>query len=291
MAHISGWPEILPRPIHRELPALAALNPWFQIYQVSDGVYSIVEPFHYEETISYLITGQDRAVLIDTGMGVADIRAEVENLTRMPVVLINSHWHWDHIGGNYKFPEIWAFDDDFEVGKIERGMSVEECAAEGLLRPESLCRPLPAGFNPATYELRRSRVTRRLDHLEEIDLGGRALVVHHTPGHSPGGICLFDTRDRILFTGDTYYPGTMYANLERSDFGVFCDTMDYLASLVPSVSFVSPSHNESRVPASELLDARAGFSQIAAGTAPHTVVSGGIRLYDFGRFRLERPRE
>jgi len=288
MAHASGWPEILPRPIHRELPHLKSLDPWFEIYQVAEGVYSLVEPYHYEETISYLITGRDRAVLIDTGMGVADVRAEVRNLTSLPVILVNSHWHWDHIGANHQFDEIWAFDDDFEVGKIERGMSVAECAEAGFLRPESLCRPLPAGLDPATYELRPCRVTRRLQHGEEIDLGGRSLIVHHTPGHSPGGICLLDTKDRILFTGDTYYPGTMYANLERGDFDVFCDTMEYLAGLVPEVGSVSPSHNESRIPASELLGAYAGFQRIRDGEAPCTIV-GDVRLYDFGRFRLERP--
>jgi glyoxylase-like metal-dependent hydrolase (beta-lactamase superfamily II) len=294
MAHASGWPEILPRPIHRQLTHLTSLDPWFEIYQVSDGVYSIVEPYHYEETISYLITGRDRAVLIDTGMGVADIRAEVENLTKLPVTLVNSHWHWDHVGGNYQFKDIWAFDNDFEVGKIERGMTVEECAAAGFLRPESLCRPLPAGFDPATYELRRCTVTRRLKHLEQIDLGGRALVIHHAPGHSPGGICIYDTKDRILFTGDVYYPGTLYANLERSDFSVFYPTMVYLTSMAPLLEWVSPSHNESKVPAAELVAAAAGFHKVMEGTAQYTItggLGGQVRLYDFGRFRLERPLE
>lgn len=290
MAHASGWPGVLPRPIHRELPRLDSLDPWFEIYQVSEGVFSLVEPYHYEETISYLITGEERAVLIDTGMGVADLRAEVENLTKLPVVMINSHWHWDHIGANYQFEEVWAFDNDFEVGKIERGMSVEECSAAGYLRPESLCRPLPAGFDPATYELRRSTVTHRLKHLEQVHLGGRVLVIHHTPGHSPGGICIYDTADRILFTGDVYYPGTMYANLDRSDFDVYYQTMRYLASLAPHIRSVSPSHNESRVLPAELIAAESGFREIVSGRAPHTVLPDGVRLYDFGRFRLERPR-
>lgn len=286
MSTVSGWPEALPRPIHRCLPRRAAQDPWFEVYEIGTGAYSIVEPYHYEETVSFVVEGDDLAVLLDTGMGVGDIRAEAERLTSRPLVVINTHWHYDHIGGNYQFKDVWAYDDDFEVSKIERGVPLTEASAAQYMKPESICRPLPPSFDPATYWIRPCRVTRRLRHHEQIELGGRALVVHHTPGHSPGGICLFDTKDRILFTGDCYYPGTIYGHLERGDPGQFLQTMEYLSTLVPAVSVVAPSHNESLVPAAELLHATAGFRQIAAGTAQYTV-KDGIRLYTFERFRIE----
>jgi len=286
MQHTFGWPAVLPREIHKTLKKAAPLDPWFEVYEVSDGVLAIVEPFHFEETISFLVTGSERAVLIDTGMGVGDIRAEAERLTCLPITVINTHWHYDHIGGNYQFKDVWAYDNDFEVGKIERGMTVEEASPR--MAPERICAPLPAGFDPRAYEIRRCTVTRRLKHLEQVDLGQRSLVIHHTPGHSPGGICLYDTRDRILFTGDTYYPGTMYANLERGDFEVFFSSMKYLASLVKDVSLLATAHNECKVPAAEILDALEGFEQISAGKARYTV-SDWTRMYKFDRFLLEYP--
>lgn len=112
---VSGWPEVLPRPIHRSLPRRITKDPWFEVYEIGSRVYSIVEPYHYEETISFVVEGDNFAVLIDTGMGVGDIRAEAENLTSRPLVVINTHWHYDHIGGNYQFKDVWAYDDDFEI--------------------------------------------------------------------------------------------------------------------------------------------------------------------------------
>jgi len=286
MAHTFGWPDVLPRAIHKSLRKIAPLDPWFEIYEISDGVLAIVEPFHFEETISFLVQGSEKAVLIDTGMGVGDIRAEAQRLTSLPIAVINTHWHYDHIGGNYQFRDVWAYDNDFEVGKMERGMTVAEASPQ--MSPNRVCRPLPAGFDPSNYEIRRCAVTRRLRHLEQVDLGQRSLIIHHTPGHSPGGICLFDTEDRILFTGDTYYPGTMYANLQRSDFRTFLSSIKYLAGLVKDVSFLATSHNESKVASSEIRDALKGFEQINAGTAPYTVARG-TRMYKFDRFLLECP--
>ncbi|MBN1316882.1 MAG: MBL fold metallo-hydrolase [Anaerolineales bacterium] len=222
---------------------------WFEIFRVSPGVFAIREPKHKEQVISYLVTGDDKAVLIDTGMGIGNIRAEVERLTDRPVVVVNTHAHFDHIGDNYRFDEVWIFDDDFEVARIERGYPSDECAS--FMTPDAY-RDLPAGVNPAGYHIRPSLVTRRLRHLEEIDLGGRSLSVHHTPGHSPGSICLLDDRDGLLFTGDTYYPATLYVHLEGSDPEAYRVSMAYLVGLSDRVSQLCPSHNEFFAPKEDL---------------------------------------
>lgn len=286
MGHTFGWPEILPRPVYRTLRQVTPLDPWFEVYQLAEGIFAIYEPFHFEEAISFVIQGGERAILLDTGMGVGDIRAEAEHITRLPLAVVNTHWHYDHIAGNFQFDEVWAFDNDFEVSKIEEGLSNAQIGYK--LRPEWVCRPVPGGFGPENYAVRPSHVTRRLKHLEEIDLGGRTLVVHHTPGHSPGGLCLYDRQTRLLFSGDVYYPGTLYCSLERASFADYLQSLTHLAEMCPQISAVAPSHNEAIVPPAEILAALAGFRQIRDGSAAYTV-RDRTRLYRFERFLVEFP--
>jgi len=283
---ISGWPQILPRPGNQKLKRLASASPWFEVYQVSAGTFALLESRHYEEVISYLILGAERAILLDTGMGVGDIRAEVEHLTNLPVVVINSHGHYDHVGDNHRFAEVWAFDDDGEVARIERGLTRAQCT--DYMRPDWHLE-LPSGFDPAAYEIRPSRVTRRLRHLEAIELGGRTLTVHHTPGHSSGSLCLFDSRDGLLFTGDAFYPGAMYAHFEDSDFNAYLRSMQYLVGMLGLVRHLCPAHNEAYVPKEVLVRVLEAFERIAAGQATFQL-EDDIRVYRFEGFGVTLPR-
>jgi glyoxylase-like metal-dependent hydrolase (beta-lactamase superfamily II) len=276
----SSWPDALPRAGNQRLKKLESVSPWFEVYQVAEGTFALLEPSHYEEVISYLILGSDRAVLFDTGMGIGNIQAEAERLTSLPVIVVNSHCHYDHIGDNYRYSEVWTFDNDSEVARIEQGKTPAECAH--YLEPSSYLE-LPAGFDPSAYEIRPSPVTQRLQHLEAIDLGGRILTVYHTPGHSPGSICLLDDQDDILFTGDAYYPGMMYAHFEDSDFDDYRQSVEALVELLPRVRHLCPAHNEGYVPKEALVRMQEAFAQIVAGKAAFES-EGDARIYRFEGF-------
>ena len=282
----SVWPEALPRAGNQRLTRVESVLPWFEVYQVNAGIFAFLEPDHYEEVISYLILGEDCATLLDTGMGIGNIGAEVKRLTDLPITVINSHSHYDHVGDNYRFANIWAFDDDTEVANIERGLTRPECRQ--FLRPGSYLN-LPPGFDPDAYEIRPSLVTRRLRHLETIDLGKRTLTVHHTPGHSPGSICLLDVCDGLLFTGDTFYPGVLYAHFDESDFDAYRRSFGYLVDLLDQVSYLCPAHNEAHVPKEMLARALDGFERISAGQAA-SESRGEIQVYHFAGFRVAVPR-
>ena len=278
--HYSRWPDDLPRAANERFEKLAGVSPWFEVYAVTQGTFALLEPSHYEEVISYLILGNQSAVLFDTGMGIGNIRAEVEQITDLPVIVVNSHGHYDHVGDNHRYDRVWAYDDEGEIARIERGQTREECAE--YLMPGSYLE-LPARFEPATYEIHPSRVTRRLRHLEAIDLGGRTLTVHHTPGHSPGSICLLDSQDALLFTGDTFYPGMMYADFPDSDFDEYRKTIRYLMGLLPRVNHLCPSHNEAYVPKGVLARVQAAFDQVAADQVPFEL-EDDTRIYRFEGF-------
>ena len=281
----SMWPDVLPRAGNQRLEKLQSLSTWFEIYRVSQGVFAVLEPGHAEEAISYLILGGDRAVLLDTGMGIANLRAEVDRLTNLPVIVVVTHGHYDHVGDNHRFCEVWAFDCDSDIVRIQTGKSRQECTR--YMEPGHYLQ-LPDGFDPAAYEIRPSPVTRRLQHLEVIDLGGRTLTVHHTPGHTQGSICLLDSRDNLLFTGDTFYTGMMFAHFEDSDFAVYRQSIDYLVDLLPRVKHLCPSHNEAYVEKTALIRVQAAFEQIVAGDAPYEI-EGNVRVYRFDGFGLMVP--
>ena len=281
----SGWPEALPRPGNQRLKSLPSNAPWFEIYQVNEDTFALLEPYHDEEVISFLILGSERAVLLDTGMGIGDIRAEVDQLTDLPVVAVNSHSHYDHVGDNHRFADVWAFDNDAEVTRLETGLNRAQC--KRYLTPDRYLK-LPPGFDPSAYEIRPAPITRRLHHLEAIDLGGRILTVYHTPGHSPGSLCLLDNRDGLLFTGDTFYPGRLFAHFDGSDFGVYVQSMQYLVGLLDRVTHLCPAHNEAYVPKEMLKQALDTFEDIASGEISYDL-DGDVRIYRFQDFGLTLP--
>ena len=223
---------------------IGTFQSWFEVYKVSGGTFAICEPGHWEGVISYLIEGQNKAVLLDTGMGIGDIKKVIEQLTRLKVSVVNSHTHFDHIGGNHQFDEIAVFNDDFEIKSLERGRTIEDLRGE--MSPKNLYKPLPKGFDPKAYRIFPSKPTRLLKHEELIDLGDRKLKVLHTPGHSPGSICLLDTKSKELFTGDTFYLSSLFTHFPESNFLAYSRTADYLASLAPSINVLRPSHDDSR---------------------------------------------
>ncbi len=279
------WPDALPRSGNLRFKQLESVSAWFTVYAVNADTFAICEPNHYEEVISYLVLGSERAVLIDTGMGIGNIRAEVEALTELTLIVVNTHSHIDHVGDNYRFDEVWAYANQDEIAKIERGYDQAICAR--VMPPDSYMN-LPDDFDLSEYHIPPSQVTRRLQHLEQLDLGGRILEVHHTPGHSPGSICLLDKRDGLLFTGDTVYPGALIASLKGASFTTYVDSMRYLNTLSSQVSQLCPSHNEAYAPKQLLVEILAAFEKIAANQVEFEL-RGSARLYRFEGFTVSLP--
>lgn len=256
------------------------MGTWFEVRELPDGVVGIGEPGHSEDVKSYLVRGRDLALLVDTGMGVSDIRAVVDELIETPVLLVNSHSHWDHIGGNPSFERIWIHAAEAE--RLPRG--VPNSRLRRAFVPEHLRRPLPAGFDPETFEIGPSRAERTLSGVESIDLGDRSFSVIHTPGHSPGGITLFEERTGIAIVGDAVYAGAMYGHMAgESDPVAYRATLRRLAELAPSASAVYPSHNAYPLESGFLTSTHEAMEEIWGGRAPNGM-RDGVERYSFGRF-------
>ena len=85
---------------------------WFTVEKIDAHTFAISEYKHWEETHCYLLCGTERAVLIDTGLGVANIKNVVENLTDLPIVVLTTHAHWDHIGGHKYFKDFAIHENE-----------------------------------------------------------------------------------------------------------------------------------------------------------------------------------
>jgi glyoxylase-like metal-dependent hydrolase (beta-lactamase superfamily II) len=258
---------------------------WFEIRQFDDGVIGIGEPGHDEDVKSYLVIGRDLALLFDSGMGVGNIKRVVERLTDKPVLLVNSHSHWDHIGDSWRFDRVWVHEA--EADNLRAGATNERMRRA--LAPERLTRPLPDGVDVNTISIPGVEPERVLRGGERIDLGDREFVVVNTPGHSPGGISLVDEANGVALVADAVYAGALYAHIpNHSDPSVYRDTLRRLAEMAPSLKTLYPSHNDYPLPASFLIDVNDAYESIWAGRAPDST-EDGVERYQFDGFAVLLP--
>src|SRR6516162_4284684 len=134
-AQTPDWCKSLPRLEYKSLERIQTSDPWFEVYKVAPQTFAIYEPHQFEEVISYLILGKEAAILFDTGMGISDIHKVVSELTPLPIIVLNSHTHNDHVGGNWQFDTIYGMDTDF-TRKNAKGSS-EDAQAE--IAPAEIC--------------------------------------------------------------------------------------------------------------------------------------------------------
>jgi glyoxylase-like metal-dependent hydrolase (beta-lactamase superfamily II) len=292
-------------------------RPWFAIEPLAPRTWLVAEPGHAN---CFLVEGDDLAVLIDSGLGLSDISEAVRTLTDRPVLVVNTHSHSDHRGGNHFFagrPDFAgiaahplaepvltaAVDGDYLRGylRVAREQLAAFARMEGddrrffhLFTDATTPRPLPA--NSDDWRVPAGPAPRALAHEERLDLGGgRQLTVLLTPGHSPDSICLVDEVNGLLFAGDTLITGDFWAHTPDTDLEAFAATLRWLSdSLAESLAHVFPAHTlRYRVGPDFLRRAAQGFGDIVAGRS--VGVPGADLLgrpaarHEFGDFTVLRP--
>src|ERR1700722_20870266 len=168
-AQQAEWCKKLPRPAYSKLERVSIADPWFEVYKIRPGVFAIYEPHQSEEVISYLILGTKGAWLFDTGMGISDIRKVVEGLTALPISVLNSHTHNDHVGDNWRFADVYGMDTDFTRANAKGSRK----GAQAEIAPGEVCGELPPGFNATEYATKPFHISHWLHDGDKIDLGDR----------------------------------------------------------------------------------------------------------------------
>lgn len=246
---------------------------WFRVIEPEPGVVCIEEPLHSERVKSYLIVGSERALLLDSGIGIGDIRAVVQRRTERPLTMLQSHAHFDHIGGSHRFQgqaEILVHPDQADA--LREGVSNERMRR--WLADEHLSGPLPAGCDPTTFAIPGVEPTGFLGGGEILDLGGRRLEALAVPGHCPGLLALLDRANGVLWSTDAAYPGALYAQMPNSDLGAYRRTMAALADLAPRLRTVYPAHGATPMDPRLLVAMRDGLEAVAGGRVAETVADG-----------------
>jgi hydroxyacylglutathione hydrolase len=166
---------------------------WYSVKELAPKVWVIGD--HGADNI-YLIEGTDSSLLVDTGLGAADLASFVKKLTSKPLIVVNTHGHPDHAGANYQFEKVYVHPADSSAARSCNRPEAREGSAKTMLQSnkpsaDELFKEIP--ISTRLVPVREGRV---------FNLGGRRIQVMETPGHTPGELCLLDIENKLLFTGD-----------------------------------------------------------------------------------------
>jgi len=227
---------------------MVAVNPYAEVYQLRDNLYAILSE-HLSgagDMWDYLIIGPQKAMLIDTGFGVGDLKGLVNELTgSMPLIVVNTHAHPDHASGNCQFDRV--FCHAYDVPQLER-----------MRNPHIWDVLFDEEGKPIWTEFDREDIVPF--HKYEIvgcpdghtfDLGaGHEIELIHTAGHTAGHCMFLDKKHRLLFAGDDVISMRISIGAARPDspFGEWAtvtryrDQMARLAARLDEFDYVFPGH-------------------------------------------------
>lgn len=209
---------------------VAAANTWYHSKTVGDDVTLISEPFikEFYRCNIWHIRGRDRDMLVDTGMGVVSLRASIPLVTQKSCVAVASHTHFDHIGCHHEFEERCVHANEADIMASPTRVST---LSDPYVTDEIFTKLPPYPYDSTTYDVKAAPATRILQNGDVIDLGDRHFDVIHTPGHSPGGIMLYEKKPGILFSGDTVYDGPLIDDAYHSDIPTYMNVMKQIMDL------------------------------------------------------------
>ncbi|MFP3156175.1 MBL fold metallo-hydrolase [Lachnospiraceae bacterium ZAX-1] len=214
----------------------------YSAISIGDRTIAIEEKLSAFQCIFYLLEGEDVALLIDTGFGLGDVMSFVSLLTDKPITVVNTHAHFDHIGGNPSFDNIYLDEKEQDVLKLFTDEDYLQKMAATMV--PALARLL---FRPYIKKIVTPKIGGTYHYIadgHQFSLGGRDVEVIETPGHSPGSICLYDEHTKILFSGDTVCAQGIMLNLPYScKPEVFLDSVQKLKARGDGFNQICPGHH------------------------------------------------
>ncbi len=232
---------------------------WFEVVNYKEYLYVIrerldeIDPrFYTTYTNLYLVMGSHSALLIDTGCGLFPLKPIIDDLlSERELLVINTHSHFDHIGGNNEFNKIFIHSKEVKYVSEPFDITFLQNSPKEIVKR----------YQSKNYTLRPAKNIQAIKDEEIIDLGDISIEVIHTPGHSPGCISLLTNKSE-LFTGDTAHYGMMY--LTKKTFPIILSSISKLIDLYKKSENIElyPSHEQFAVGKELLVDLSEGIKNI-----------------------------
>jgi len=198
----------------------------------------------------FLLTGTEKALLIDSGRNTPNAKQSAESITKLPIMLLNTHADPDHISGNGSFDYFYMHPDEEDIYRAHGGMG-------------SI---LPVKDN------------------DIIDLGNRPLKIIFIPGHTPGSIAVLDINNRVLISGDSIQDGNIFMFKKHRNLSMYVESLKKLSMYTHEFDTIYPSHGSFPVYPELIVSLIEGAGQIINGTAEGRVVDmfgTSVMLYKF----------
>ena len=199
------------------------MKEYYQIIRISEGVFRITAP--EEGTYSELIVGREKAALIDTAYGIGDLPGAVRSVTALPLIILNTHSHGDHIGGNGLFTEpIYMGQEDIPNTDYTNSRFFRQTMIDRVKNK-------PAGFDEQEYLARGVGDLHPCRDGDVYDLGGMQIRALAVPGHSVGSRAFYLEEKRYLYTGDNVGPVTLVYGFGSASRKEFVHSLDKMLTL------------------------------------------------------------
>jgi len=227
----------------------------YRHWKLFDDTYVI----HYGEALDiFLLLGADKALLIDTAYGRGELPNLVDRLKGdRELLVVNTHGHWDHTGGNRWFPKVHMHPNAMAIANHAFG-PLDQAWLDNMPYPDYEMVPTDDGY--------------------VFDLGGRQVEVLWTPAHNNGSLSFIDHGRRLLFSGDEFDAGQ--ANLgEFESVGAFLKNCQRLWSREAEYDFIMPNHNGCPVAKEYLVDFITAAQHVVDG-CPDLVPTEGLASFE-----------
>jgi glyoxylase-like metal-dependent hydrolase (beta-lactamase superfamily II) len=214
------------------LPVIQHIN-WYETIRMADGITLIHEPWikPFFRCNIWHVRGRDRDLLFDSGLGHVSLRRHVALVSERKLTCVASHTHFDHIGCHHEFGDRCVHAAEAHILADPRN----EWTLADRYATDEMFDAMPERWDSAKYRIPPAPAGRILEHGDVVDLGDRAWEVIHTPGHSPGGIALWEKKSGILLSGDIVYDGPLIDDAYHSVVPDYVATLERMRSLPVSV--------------------------------------------------------
>ncbi|EJT04253.1 MBL fold metallo-hydrolase [Rhizobium sp. CCGE 510] len=211
-----------------KLPVIKS-DKWYEVQKKDEGISLIHEPWikPFFRCNMWHVQGKDADLLFDTGLGHFPLKSSISLLRERPIICVASHTHFDHIGCHHEFDYRCVHCAEAEIlAEPRNDLTLADAYAN-----EEMFDGVPEGWVSEKYRVQDAPAQRLLEDGDEINLGDRVFEVIHTPGHSPGGIALYEKKTATLLSGDIIYDGPLIDDTYHSDLGEYEKSLRRLGAM------------------------------------------------------------